>query len=67
MSTQMSMTRRGVATEEMIQVSKDEDVDLDIIVQRVANGSIIIPKNNDNEVLVVINVSMLFLSFLVDY
>jgi phosphomethylpyrimidine synthase len=67
MSTQMSMTRRGVATEEMIQVSKDENVDLDIIVQRVANGSIIIPKNNDNEVLVVINVSMLFLSFLVDY
>ena len=63
----MSMTRRGVATEEMIQVSKDENVDLDIIVQRVANGSIIIPKNNDNEVLVVINVSMLFLSFLVDY
>ena len=46
MSTQMSMARRGVATEEMIQVAKDEDIELDLIVQRVANGSIIIPRNN---------------------
>jgi phosphomethylpyrimidine synthase len=46
MSTQMSTARRGVATEEMIQVVKDEEIELDIIVRRVANGSIIIPKNN---------------------
>jgi phosphomethylpyrimidine synthase len=45
-STQMSSARRGVATEEMRQVAKDEDIDLDFIVQRLANGSIIIPKNN---------------------
>jgi phosphomethylpyrimidine synthase len=46
MVTQMSTARRGIATEEMIQVSKDEQVDLTFLIQRVANGSIIIPKNN---------------------
>src|ERR687888_699972 len=45
-STQMSSARRGIATEEMIQAAKDEDVELDLIIKRVANGSIIIPKNN---------------------
>ena len=30
----------------MIQVSKDEQVDLTFLIQRVANGSVIIPKNN---------------------
>jgi thiamine biosynthesis protein ThiC len=38
--------RRRIATEEMVEVAKDEDVDLGFLVQRVANGSIIIPKNN---------------------
>jgi phosphomethylpyrimidine synthase len=46
MVTQMSTARRGIATEEMIQVSKDEQVDLTFLTQRVANGSVIIPKNN---------------------
>lgn len=46
MSTQMSIARRWIATEEMMQVAKDEDVDLDHLIRRVANGSIIIPKNN---------------------
>jgi phosphomethylpyrimidine synthase len=46
MSTQMSTARRGVATEEMVEVAKDEDIELSLIIQRVANGSIIIPKNN---------------------
>src|SRR5919197_2975058 len=46
MSTQMSMAIRGVAREEMIKVAKDEDIELDLIIQRVANGSIIIPRNN---------------------
>ena len=39
----MSMARRGLTTEEMMQVAKDEDVDLDHLIHRVANGSIIIP------------------------
>jgi phosphomethylpyrimidine synthase len=46
MSTQMSSARRGKATEEMIQVAKDEDIPLEFLIQRVANGSVIIPRNN---------------------
>jgi phosphomethylpyrimidine synthase len=46
MATQMSSAKRGVATEEIKQVAKDEDVSLDFIVRAVASGSIIIPKNN---------------------
>ena len=41
----MSSARRGIKTEEMIEVAKDEDVSLDSLVHRIANGSIIIPKN----------------------
>jgi phosphomethylpyrimidine synthase len=33
MSTQMSIARRGIATEEMMQVAKDEDVDLDHLIR----------------------------------
>jgi phosphomethylpyrimidine synthase len=46
MATQMSSAKRGVATEEIRQVAKDEDVSLDFVVRAVASGSIIIPKNN---------------------
>lgn len=35
----------GIATDEMKQVAKEEDVSLDFIVHAVASGSIIIPKN----------------------
>ena len=49
MGTQMSNARRGIATEEMKQVAKDEDIDLSHLVQRVANASIIIPKNNSRK------------------
>lgn len=45
MGTQMSSARRGIATDEMIQVAKDEDISLDTLVQGIAKGSIIIPKN----------------------
>ena len=45
MGTQMSSARRGIATDEMKQVAKDEDVTLDTIVQGIARGSIIVPKN----------------------
>jgi phosphomethylpyrimidine synthase len=42
----MSSARRGISTEEMLQVAKDEDIDINFIIKKVANGSIIIPRNN---------------------
>ncbi len=46
MATQMTSARRGIATDEMKQVAKDEDVTLDWLISKVARGSIIIPSNN---------------------
>jgi len=46
MATQMTAARRGVATDEMKQVAKDEDVSLDWLIPKIARGSIIIPSNN---------------------
>ena len=46
MGTQMSAARRGIATEEMLHVAKDEDLDINFLISKVANGSIIIPRNN---------------------
>lgn len=45
----MSSARRGIATEEMIQVAKYEDINLDSLLRKVANGSVIIPKNNSRK------------------
>jgi phosphomethylpyrimidine synthase len=41
----MTSARRGIPTEEMVQVAKDEDMDINLLIQKVANGSVIIPKN----------------------
>jgi len=49
MPTQMSSARRGIATDEMKQVAKDEDVSLDWLLPKIANGSIIIPSNNERK------------------
>ena len=46
MATQMSSARRGIATDEMKRVAKDEDVTLDWLLPKIARGSIIIPSNN---------------------
>ncbi|MDC0170950.1 phosphomethylpyrimidine synthase ThiC [Candidatus Nitrosopelagicus sp.] len=46
MATQMTSARRGIATDEMKQVAKDEDVTLEWLIPKVASGSIIIPSNN---------------------
>ena len=49
MVTQMSSARRGIPTEEMLQVAKYEDVSIDYLTHQIANGSIIIPKNNQRK------------------
>jgi phosphomethylpyrimidine synthase len=49
MSTQMSSARRGIATEEMVTVAKEEGISLDNIIHKVANGAIIIPNNNSRK------------------
>ena len=41
----MASARRGVATDEMRRVARDEDVDVDWLVRRIASGSAIIPSN----------------------
>src|SRR3989304_1998963 len=46
LGTQMNAARRGVATDEMKLVAKDEDVTLDWLIPKIASGSIIIPSNN---------------------
>jgi phosphomethylpyrimidine synthase len=45
MVTQLNSAKRGIATEEMKQVAKEENVDINFIVNNIAKGSIIIPKN----------------------
>jgi phosphomethylpyrimidine synthase len=45
----MSAARRGVATEEMKLVAKDEDVTLEWLIPKIAKGAIIIPSNNERK------------------
>ncbi len=45
MATQLNSAKRGIATEEMKKVAKDEDLDINFVIKGIANGSIIIPKN----------------------
>ena len=35
MGTQMSTARRGIATEEMLQVAKDEDIDINFLNKKI--------------------------------
>ncbi len=44
-ATQLNSAKRGIATDEMKKVAKDEDVDVNFVIKGIANGSIIIPKN----------------------
>ena len=45
MATQLTYARRGIITEEMKAVAKEEEVEPEFIMRGIANGSIIIPKN----------------------
>ena len=48
MVTQLNSAKRGIATEEMKQVAKEENVDINFIVNNITKGSIIIPKISQN-------------------
>ena len=43
-STQMDAARKGIVTKEMEIVAKEEYMDINILMERVANGSIAIPQ-----------------------
>jgi phosphomethylpyrimidine synthase len=45
MATQVTSAKRGVATPEMMKVAKEEDLSINVIKERVSNGSVIIPNN----------------------
>jgi phosphomethylpyrimidine synthase len=45
MATQVTSAKRGVATPEMMKVAKEEDMSINVIKERVSNGSVIIPNN----------------------
>jgi phosphomethylpyrimidine synthase len=45
MSTQMQLAREGKITDEMKQVAADEQIDVEVIRERVAKGTIAIPAN----------------------
>lgn len=48
-TTQMDAARRGIITEEMKVVSKDENIDIDLLVERIAKGEIVIPANKNHK------------------
>lgn len=45
MATQVTSAKRGVVTPEMMEVAKEEDISVNVIKDRISNGSIIIPNN----------------------
>ena len=60
MATQMTSARRGIATDEMKQVAKDEDVTLEWLIPKVASGSIIIPSNKNETAIIFIEMKLYF-------
>ncbi len=43
--TQLEQARKGKITPEMEQVARDERIDIDLLMKRVAEGTVVIPKN----------------------
>lgn len=48
-STQMDAARKGIVTKEMEMVAKEEYMDINLLMERVANGSIAIPANKNHK------------------
>lgn len=47
-TTQMDAAKRGIVTEEMKIVAKDEDMDIDLLMERMSKGEIVIPANKNH-------------------
>lgn len=45
--TQIECARQGKVTEEMLQVAKEEGVSVDFLLEKVASGRVVIPKNRN--------------------
>ncbi|MBN2618511.1 MAG: phosphomethylpyrimidine synthase ThiC [Spirochaetales bacterium] len=43
--TQMEAAKKGIVTKEMLYVSKNENIEMDILLEEIANGRLIIPGN----------------------
>ena len=48
-ATQMDAARKGIVTKEMEIIAYEEDMDIKLLMQRVANGSIAIPANKNHK------------------
>lgn len=48
-TTQMDAAKRGIITKEMEIVAKEEDMDMDLLVERIAKGQIVIPANKNHK------------------
>ena len=48
-TTQMDAARQGIATEAMRQVAKDEGISLEVLMEEVAAGRIVIPANKNHK------------------
>jgi len=48
--TQLQSARKGQITPEMEAVARDERMDIDLLVKRIADGTIVIPKNATREI-----------------
>ncbi|MEM3369221.1 MAG: phosphomethylpyrimidine synthase ThiC, partial [Thermoproteota archaeon] len=49
MSTVMKVAQRGSFTKEMEAVAKEEGIEVEILRQRIARGTVVIPRNIDRE------------------
>ena len=48
-TTQMDAAKRGIITKEMEIVAKEENINIDLLVERIAKGQIVIPANKNHK------------------
>lgn len=48
-TTQMDAAKRGIVTEEMKIVSMEENINIDILIEKIAKGEVVIPANKNHK------------------